>query len=91
MGSLAFSTPRLPGPRSSVFSTRCFPIVGFPTKGFELVLDKTAEITYFLDAKPLFDIPHLNILDFGLRIAEFKFLIFPLNAGLMGAKRLRRG
>ena len=62
-----------------------------PYNSFELVLDKTAEITYFLDAKLLFDIPHLTILDCGFRIAEFKSLIFPLNAGLMGAKRLRRG
>jgi hypothetical protein len=30
-----------------------------PYNSFELVLDKTAEITYFLDAKLLFDI-HLQ-------------------------------
>ena len=30
-----------------------------PYNSFELVLDKMAEITYFLDEELLFDIPHL--------------------------------
>ena len=40
--------------QSSIGSTRCLTIVVFPTTGFELVLDKMAEITYFLDANLLF-------------------------------------
>jgi hypothetical protein len=59
-------------------------IVDFPTTGFELLLDKMAEITYFLDAKLFFYISLLTISDFGIRIS-------PLKAGLMGAKWLRRG
>ena len=38
---------------------RCFPIVGFPTTCFELVLDKMAEITYFLVTTWFFYIPLL--------------------------------
>jgi len=39
-------------------------IVDFPTTGFELLLDKMAEITYFLDAKLFFYISLLTISDF---------------------------
>jgi hypothetical protein len=36
-------------------------IVNITTTGFGLLLDKIAGITYFLDIKPLFYIPHLTM------------------------------
>jgi hypothetical protein len=38
---------------------------------FELVLDKLAEITYFLNTTLFFSIPLLIISDFGIRISDF--------------------
>ena len=52
-------------------------------------IDKLTDITYFLDAIPLFYIPLLTILDVGFRIVEFKSSISHL--WVLGAKRLRRG
>ena len=40
-------------------------------------IDKLAVFTYFLDETSLFHIPLVTILDFGFRIAEFKFRNFP--------------
>ncbi len=45
-----------------------------------------AEITYFLGAKLLFDIPHLTISDFGIRISDF-----PAESGAFGGETASTG
>ena len=61
-------------------------IVDFPTTGFELLLDKMAEITYFLDAKLFFYISLLTISDFGIRNSDF-----PAESGAYGGEMASTG